>query len=164
MGRQARDRPARDAAGREALTPVAPHLENRLQPVLNHLAVGIKRQDAPDRPALAIVVEGLRRDRNCLGAVGRARCHGEHEHFGAPSEESVRVPLAHPVDVRLVPIVAADRYTLAEIGRRADLAKEMVAAEPAIGMPRQAAHQQVSLNLARRASLVEKCLGQPARA
>ena len=142
------DRPAGDARRREALPPVAGDLKDGPQPVAHHLVVGVERQDAPDRPALAIVGEGLRRDRNRLGAVGRPRGHGEHEDFGALAEEGSHVAVAHPVDVGLVPVVAADRHPAAEIGGRANLAEVMVAAELAVGVPGDPAEQELALDVA----------------
>ena len=97
--------------------------------------MGVERLNAPDRPALAIVGERLRRDRNRLGPVGRPRGHREHEDFGPLAEKRADVTLAHAVDVRLMPVVAADRHATAKIRRRADLAEVMIAAELAVGVP-----------------------------
>ena len=49
--------------------------------------MGVERQDAPDRPALAVVVERLAGDGDRLGPVGRPRGHGEHQDLGPRAEE-----------------------------------------------------------------------------
>ena len=96
--------------------------------------MGVERLDAPDRPALAIVVERLAGHGDRLGPVGRPRGHGEHQDLGARAEEGPDVALADPVDVGLVAVVAADRDPAAEVGRRPDLAEVVVAAELAVGV------------------------------
>ena len=142
------DRAARDAARREALSPVAGHLKDRLQPVAEHLRMGVKRRDPPDRPALAIIVECLGGDGNRLGTVGRAGGHREHQDFGAAAEERIRVALAHAIDIGLMAIVAADRHTRAKISRRADLAKEMVFTELTVRMAGDPPQEQLALDVA----------------
>ena len=112
--RQARDRATGNAAAREALSPVAGHLQDRLQAILDHFSVGVERHDPPDRPSFAVIGECLGRDRNGLGPVGGARGHREHEHFGARTKERAGIAPAHAIDVRLVAIVAADRHASCE--------------------------------------------------
>ena len=89
-----------------------------LRPLREHLGVGVEGQDAPDRPALAVVVQRLAGDGDRLGPVGRARGHREHQDLGARAEQGAEVALADAVDVGLVAVVAADRDAAAEVGRR----------------------------------------------
>ena len=49
--------------------------------------MGVERQDAPDRPAVAVVAERLAGDGDRLGPVGRPRGHGEHQDLGPRAEE-----------------------------------------------------------------------------
>ncbi len=150
--------------GREALAPVAGDLKDRPQAVANHLVMGVERLDAPDRPALAIVTKRLGRDRNRLGAVGRARGHREHEDFGARAEEGTGVAVANAIDVGLMAVVAADRHATAEICWRANLAEVVVAAELAVGVAGDPAQEQLALHVAGAVGLVEERPGEPARA
>ena len=118
--------------------------------------VGVEGQDAPDRPALTIVAERLAGDGNRLGPVGRARGHREHQHFGPLAEQGVRSPCRTRSMYGSVPVVAADRHPVAKIGRRADLAEVMVAAELAVGVLGDPAQQELVLDFAGPASLVEE--------
>ena len=116
-------------------------------PCWSIVGVGVEGLDAPDRPALAVVVERLAGDGDRLGPVGRPRGHGEHQDLGARPEQGAEVALADAVDVGLVAVVAADRDAAAEVGRGADLAEVVVAAELAVGVAGEPAQQQVALDL-----------------
>jgi hypothetical protein len=145
------------------LPPIAGHLQNGLQTVAHHLVVGVKRQDTPDRPALAIIIQSFGGDRNRLGTIGCTRGHREHENFGALPEKRIRIALADAVDIRLMPVVAANRHALPKISRRANLAEEMIAPKLAIGVSRQAAQKQVALDVTGGPGLVQKRVGQSPR-
>ena len=162
LRRQAGDRPAGDARRGDALAPVAGELEDRLEAVAEHLEVGVEREDAPDRPPFAVVVQRLAGDGDRLGPVRRPRGHREHQDFGAGAEEGVGVALADAVDVRLVPVVAADRDPAAEVGGGPDLGEVVVAAELAVGVAGDAGAGEVALDVAGPAGLLEERRGRAA--
>ena len=144
----------------EALSPVAGELEDRHHPAVEHVRVGVEGLDPPDRPAVAIVAERLVGDGDRLGPVGRPRGQGEHQDLGPRAEEGAGVPLADLVDVGLVAVVAGDGDPLAVVGGRPDLGEVVVAAELAVGVAGDPAHQeQVALDLAGVPALVEEVAG-----
>ncbi len=157
---EARDRAARYAAGSQGFTPVAGDLENRLEPVRDHFAMGIECHDAPDCPSFAVICQRLCRDGNGLGPVCRSRCHREHENIGARSEERASVALAHLIDVRFMTIVTADRNTLSKVGRGFDLVEIVVSPELAIGVLGYPGEEKLPLHVAGIARLFEKRLGE----
>ena len=119
----------------------------------------VERQDAPDRPSLAIVAQRLGGHRDRLGPVGRAGGQREHQHLGARAEQGIQVALADAIDVRLVALVAADRHASAEIGRGADLAEMVVAAELAVGVPGDPPQEQLALDVGGPVGLGQKRSG-----
>src|SRR5262249_27067904 len=141
----------------------AGQLEDRLQPASEDLEVGIEGEDPPGRPPLAVVLERLARHRDRLGPVGRPRGERKHQDLGPWAEESPEVALADAVEVRLMAVVGADGHAAAEVGRRADLAEEVVPAELALGMPGDPAQEQLALDVGGPAGLVEEGPRQPAR-
>ena len=91
--------------------------------------MGVESQDAPDRPAFAIVAQRLLGHGDGLGLVRRSRRHREHQDLGPAAEQGTDVPLPDPVDVGLEGVVAANRHATPVVGRGLDLAEVMVAAE-----------------------------------
>ena len=135
VGGETGDRPARDARRREALSPVAGHLKDRPQAVREssrdgHRTPGFPRSSSPrDNRRVPAAVTGIVLGRLVVPEVIA------NMRTSVPGPKSASdVALADAIDVRLVPIVAADRNALAEVGRRADLAKEMVSSELAVGV------------------------------
>ena len=118
------DRAAGDAAGREALPPVAGRPEGSASA---HRGSSRDGRRTPGCPRSSSPRDNRREPRVVTGIVlGRLVVPEVIANIRTSvpvAEEGVRVALAHAIDVRLVPIVAADRHALAEIGRRADLAE-----------------------------------------
>ncbi len=157
---QAGDGAAGDSRGRDRLAPVAGDLEDRPEPAAEDFDVRQEGQDSPDGPALAVVVQRLAGHRDGLGPVGGARGQREHQDLGPRAEQGAEVALAHAVDVRLVAVVRDDGDPAAEVGRGADLAEVMIAAELAVGMAGDPREQEIALDVGRPLRLVQEGAGQ----